>query len=421
MAWPRIVVHADMDAFYASVEQLDDPGLRGKPILVGSDSDRSVVLTASYEARPFGVGSAMPMSKAKRLCPQALIVPPRFERYSAISRTVMGVFQDFSPDVEAISLDEAFLEMTGTTRMFGTPGELGRSLKAAVFEATGGLTVSVGISGTKYVAKVASDLRKPDGLTVVRPDRARAFLAPLPVRRLWGVGPKTEERLAAFGYTHIGPIAAADVAVLERQLGNLGPHLQRLARGEDPRRVEGRRRARSIGSERTLAEDVTDRAAIEEHLRTSAENIGGRLRRKNLLAGGVRVKLKTRSFQGLSRQAVLRTPTDVGAELYAAALPLLAQFPFDEPFRLVGLAAYDLVRPDDPLQLGLFGERGGKKALERAMDALRDAMGEGAVVRAERLGREAWSGPNLDFVEDAGDEGAHWVEDGDDEVWLEED
>ncbi len=411
MAWPRIVVHADMDAFYASVEQLDDPSLRGRPILVGMDSDRSVVLTASYEARPFGVGSAMPMSKARRLCPQALIVPPNFERYSAVSRQIMGVFADFSPDVEAISLDEAFLEMTGTTRRFRTPGELGRQLKAAVKEATGGLTASVGISGTKYVAKVASDLRKPDGLTVVRPDRARAFLAPLPVRRLWGVGPKTEERLAAAGYTHIGPIADEDEATLERSLGRLGLHLQRLARGEDPRRVQTRRRARSVGSERTLAEDVSDLSAIQEHLRTSAENIGGRLRRKSLLAGGVRVKLKTASFQGLSRQAVLKHPTDVGADLYQAALPLLAQFPTDEPFRLVGLAAYDIVRPDDPVQLRLFDGRPRKAALERAVDAARQAFGDGAVVRAERLGAAAWSGPNLDFVEEAADEAGHWERD----------
>ncbi len=404
MAWPRIVVHADMDAFYASVEQLDDPSLRGKPVLVGADAERSVVLTASYEARPFGVGSAMPMARARRLCPDAVIVRPRFKRYTKISRAVMAVFDDFSPDVEAISLDEAFLEMTGSTHYFRTPGDMGRKLKAAVKEATGGLTCSVGISGTKYVAKVASDLRKPDGLTVVRPDRARAFLAPLPVRRLWGVGPKTEERLAAAGYTHIGPIADEDPAVLEKRLGRLGLHLQRLGRAEDPRRVQTRRRARSVGSERTLAEDVSDRATIEEHLRTSAENIGGRLRRKDLLAGGVRVKLKTASFQGLSRQTQLKTPTDVGRELYQAALPLLAQFPTDEPFRLVGMAAYDIIRPTDPVQLRLFDARSGRADLERAMDKVRAAFGRDAVVRAERLGRAAWEGPNLDFVEPAADD-----------------
>jgi DNA polymerase IV len=408
VAWPRIVVHADMDAFYASVEQLDDPSLRGRPILVGPESGRGVVLTASYEARPFGVGSAMPMSRAKRMCPQALIVPPRFKRYTEISRIVMGVFEDFSPDVEAISLDEAFLEMTGTTRTYRTPGEMGRALKAAVKEATGGLTASVGISGTKYVAKVASDFRKPDGLTVVQPDHARTFLSKLPVRRLWGVGPKTEERLAAVGYTHIGQIADEDEDILERKLGRLGLHLQRLGRGNDPRRIQTRRRARSIGSERTLAEDVSDRATLEEHLRTSAESIGKRLRSKSLLAGGVRVKLKTSSFQGLSRQTLLPTPTDVGARMYEAAMPLLDQFPTDEPFRLVGMAAYDIIRPDDPVQLKLFDGLADKAKLERAMDAVRSAFGDDAVVRAERLGGEAWVGPNLDFVDSPEEEEAHW-------------
>src|SRR5690606_39972524 len=184
--WPRTIVHADMDAFYAAVEQLDDPSLRGKPILVGPTSARGVVLTASYEARPYGVGSALPMVEARRRCPVAIVVPPRFERYQAVSRSVMKVFRDFSPAVEALSLDEAFLDMTGSERLLGTPERFGRRLKDAVRDATGGLTVSVGISGTKFVAEVASGHARPDGLTIVPPDRARAWLAPPPVSRLWG-------------------------------------------------------------------------------------------------------------------------------------------------------------------------------------------------------------------------------------------
>ena len=173
--WPRVVAHADMDAFYAAVEQLDDPALRGRPLLVGSASGRGVVLTASYEARPYGVGSAMPMAKARRLCPSAVIVPPRFDRYQDVSRTIMDVFYDFSPEVEALSLDEAFLDMTGSERLFGTPESIGRRLKTAVREATGGLTASVGLSATKYVAKVASGYRKPDGLTVVAAGRGKGL------------------------------------------------------------------------------------------------------------------------------------------------------------------------------------------------------------------------------------------------------
>lgn len=415
MSWDRVVLHADMDAFYASVEQLDDPSLRDKPLLIGHREGRGVVLTASYAARPFKVGSAMPMALALRRCPQAIVVPPRFARYTEISRKVMAVFRDFSPQVEAISLDEAFLEMTGTEHLFGTPGQLGRRVKEAVREATGGLTISVGISGTKYVAKVASDFRKPDGLTVVRPDRAREFLAPLPVRRLWGVGPKTEERLHAAGFTTIGQIAATDELALQRRLGNLGPHLRRLAHAEDPRRVVGRRRAKSIGSERTLSSDISERSAIEEHLRQSAESVGRRLRSKDLLARGVRVKLKTSSFQLHTRQTTLSRPTDVGKELYEQATPLLDQFPFDEPFRLVGLAAYDIVRPGDPLQMDLFGApQGDRRRLEAAVDAVRDRFGDGAVSRAELLGRDAWNTPNLDFVPDRPEEEEeHWEEEPD--------
>ncbi|HVS23171.1 MAG TPA: DNA polymerase IV, partial [Gammaproteobacteria bacterium] len=197
--WPRVIVHADMDAFYAAIEQLDDPALRGRPLLIGPPSARGVVLTASYEARPFGVGSAMPMARARRLCPQALVVPPRFERYQEVSQSIMELFASFSPSVEPLSLDEAFLDMTGSERLFGSPEEIGRRLKQAVRDATGGLTASVGISGTKYVAKVASGHAKPDGLTIVAPADAADWLAPQPVRNLWGAGPKTVERLERLG------------------------------------------------------------------------------------------------------------------------------------------------------------------------------------------------------------------------------
>ena len=198
-----------MDAFYAAIEQLDDPSLRGRPLLVGPPSSRGVVLTASYEARPYGVGSAMPMAKARRLCPKAVIVPPRFDRYQEVSATIMNVFSDFSPDVEALSLDEAFLDMTGSEQLFGDPQSIGRRLKTAIREATG-LTASVGLSATKYVAKVASACQKPDGLTVVPPEDAKAWLAPLSVSWLWGAGPKTQARLHQIGMHTIGDVARAD-------------------------------------------------------------------------------------------------------------------------------------------------------------------------------------------------------------------
>src|SRR5919106_5439032 len=296
-AWRRIVAHADMDAFYAAVEQLDDPALRGRPVLVGPRSDRGVVLTASYEARPYGVGSAMPMAKARRLCPAAVIVPPRFDRYQEVSKTIMRVFADFSPEVEAISLDEAFLDMTGSEQLFGAPEFIGRRLKEAVREATAGLTASVGLSATKYVAKVASARQKPDGLTVVPPEDAKAWLAPLSVAWLWGAGPKTQSRLHGIGLQTIGDVAGADPQFRAAKLGGAGLHFHALAQAEDPRQVTGRRTSKSIGSERTLEKDVWEKVEIRPHLRRSADAIGRRLRQKRYLALGVGIKLKTSNFK----------------------------------------------------------------------------------------------------------------------------
>ncbi|HSI03505.1 MAG TPA: DNA polymerase IV, partial [Myxococcota bacterium] len=254
--WPRIILHADMDAFYAAIEQRDRPELRGKPILVGGASGRSVVTTASYEARPFGVGSAMPMAKARRLCPQAIIIEPRHAHYSAVSEEIMAVFADFSPAVEALSLDEAFIDMTGAERLFGPPERMARALKDKVFAKTR-LRVSVGVAPSKYVAKVASDFGKPDGLLVVPPEEVLSFLHPLPVKRLWGVGPKAAEELQARGLMTIGDVARTDREVLTRAFGALGDHIAELAAGYDPRDVVPDRDNKSVGAEHTLERDIT--------------------------------------------------------------------------------------------------------------------------------------------------------------------
>jgi DNA polymerase-4 len=394
-----MILHADMDAFYAAVEQLDDPSLRGRPVLVGGTHGRGVVLTASYEARPWGVGSAMPMMAARRLCPAAVVVPPRFERYMEVSRAVFGVFDDFSPSVEALGIDEAFLDMTGCERIFGGPRHIGQQLKDAVREATGGLAASVGVSGTKYVAKVASDYSKPDGLLVVPHAEARAFLAPLPVSRLWGAGPKTAARLRALGLETIGDVASASPRFLAERLGAAGLHFLRLAHAEDVRRVEGRRRARSLSTERTLLRDISGRAAIEALLRRFADELGRRLRRKALRARGVRVKLKTSSFKLRTRQAQLAEPTDLARRLYEAGAALVDQFEHDEPYRLVGLGAFDL-EGDAPAQADLFGGDDRRHRLEVALDELADRFGPAAVVRAEELERGGphRMGVNLDFL-----------------------
>ncbi|MBN2716318.1 MAG: DNA polymerase IV, partial [Deltaproteobacteria bacterium] len=227
--WSRIVVHADMDAFFAAVEQLDNPSYRGKPVLIGSRSPRSVVSTASYEARKFGAKSAMPMVTALKLCPHAIVTPPRMERYKEVSHIIMGVFDAFSPRVAPISVDEAFLEMTGAEQIFGAPKEMGRQIKQRVYEETGGLTISVGIASTMFMAKVASDLEKPDGLTIVAPGTELEVLWPMDVSRIWGVGPKTRDRLWSMGLRTIGDVARRSEAQLENALGKQGGHIWRLA------------------------------------------------------------------------------------------------------------------------------------------------------------------------------------------------
>jgi DNA polymerase IV len=398
-SWPRIIAHADMDAFYAAVEQLDDPSLRGRPLLVGPNSGRGVVLTASYEARPFGVASAMPMAQARRLCPQALIVPPRFERYQQVSRQLMATLANFSPDVEALSLDEAFLDMSGSEHIFGAPAAMGRQIKDAVRAATG-LTVSVGIAATKYVAKVASDFAKPDGLTVVEPQDTVRWLAPLPVARLWGAGPKTQQRLRAAGYTTVGQIAAADPDALVTQIGSVGRRFHALARGEDPRSVAPARRSRSIGSDRTLARDVHRRADIVLHLHRAADEVGRRLRHNHYLAAGVRVKLKTSDFRVLTRQRHLARPTDVAAVLHEFAVALLDEFDDAGPFRLVGLAAYDLLRSGESAQLDIFADGARQRRLETAIDAVTARFGRNTVRRATRLHESDFGAPNLDYLDE---------------------
>ncbi len=399
-SWQRIIAHADMDAFYASVEQLDDPSLRGRPVLVGPRSWRGVVLAASYEARRYGVGSAMPVAEARRRCPRAITVPPRHARYEEVSRQVMDVLGDFSPAVEPLSLDEAFVDMSGASQLFGSPEQIGRRIRAAVREATG-LAISVGISGTKYVAKVASACCKPDGLAVVPQARAAAWLAPLPVYRLWGVGPKTAARLEAMGLRTIGDIAGIGERELRGRLGSLGGRLYRLSHAMDPRPVERGRIAKSIGSDRTLSADVAHREDIERHLRRAAERIARRLRAKDYVTRGIRVRLKTTDFRLLSRQRHLSRPADTADALFEAARGLLGAFGHDGPYRLVGMAAFDLDWRRGPRQTDLF-EDTRPRDLETTIDELMDRFGTGVILRAKDLagsGTVVDNGMNLDFLD----------------------
>ncbi len=398
--WPAVIVHADLDAFYAAVEQLDDPSLRGKPVLIGPNSYRGVVLTASYEARKFGVGSAMPVAEARRRCPDAIMVPPRFSRYQELSAKMMDTFRDFSPKVEPLSLDEAFLDMSGAEAFFGNPESIGRKIKQAVLDATQ-LHISVGVASTKYVAKVASGHNKPNGLTVVEPGNTVAWLAPLPVGKLWGVGPKTAARLKAAGITHIGDIAAMSERTLTDRLGSIGSRLFQLANGNDPRRVESARSSRSIGSDRTLSSDISDPHEIAQHLKRAADRIARRVRAKGLRAGGIRVRLKTSSHQLISRQCQLGNPSDIATEFFTTGKSLLSSFDHPGPFRLIGMTAFDLTdQQSSGRQLDLFTSTKPRQ-LEVTIDELGKRFGANTLVRAKDLGKPGTvtDGVNLDFLD----------------------
>jgi DNA polymerase-4 len=382
----RAILHVDMDAFYASVEQRDDPSLRGRPVIVGG-RHRGVVLAASYEVRPFGVRSAMPMAHALRLAPRdVVVVRPRFDAYVAASERLHEIFSSVTDLIEPLSLDEAFLDVTGSRALFGEPEAIARTLRQRIRDELH-LPASAGVAPVKFVAKIASDLAKPDGLRVVPPGEARRFLAPLSVARLWGVGPATHQRLAALGLATIDDIARRDRDELVRSLGPLGAHLHDLSHGIDPRPVTPDRDAKSIGAEDTFGEDLSTRDELLPHLHAQALRVARRLRRSGRVARGVVLKLKTHDFELRTRRTTLRAATDDGQVLYDAVAALLARE--DElgalvPMRLAGVSAVLLEAPT--VQPGLF-DAGARRAtkLNGALDAIANRFGVGAVRPADVL------------------------------------
>jgi len=375
-----------MDAFYASVEQRDDPKLRGKPVIVGGRSRRGVVLAASYEVRPFGVRSAMSMAEALRRAPHAIVVPPRRDAYERASAEVFAIFLRYTPLVEPLSLDEAFLDVTASRALFGDGEVVAGKIRHDVREEVH-LTASAGVAPCKFVAKVASDLRKPDGLVVVPPDAVSAFLAPLPVERMWGVGPKTAPRMRALGYATLGDLAAADEAALERALGSWGPYAGRLARGEDDREVNPHGEARSIGTEETYEEDLRDREAIGRTLLEHAGRVARRLVRERLRARTVAIKIKYADFTIRTRRVTLPEPVQDTDAIHTAALGLLARVSIEgRRVRLTGVSVSGLV--DGPPQRTLFPDQASAKRrkLEEVAAEIADRFGdERAVTRATLL------------------------------------
>ena len=391
---PRVVLHADMDAFYASVEQRDRPELRGKPVVVGGTGNRGVVSAASYEARTYGVRSAMPTVQARKLCPDAIFVPGDMAKYGRVSAQIRTVFESISSDVEPLSLDEAFIDVTGSIRLLGPPLEIGRLLKERVKQATA-LNVSVGIGPAKLVAKIASDLSKPDGLLQVTPDEVEDFLAPLPVWRLWGVGPVTQTALERGGIKTIGDVTRAPRDRLVACVGPAADHLKQLARGEDARVVEADRDARSYGEEHTFDRDVRDDRRVREAIIDHAEAVARRLRHDGVRARTVVAKWKlARSLGGgrfplVTRRTTLPKPTDDGATLSRAAIELWTRNRPSEPIRLIGVAAASIVG-DAADQLNLFDGDGRRRAkLNDALDQIVARYGADSIGRAVQRGRKA--------------------------------
>ncbi|MDI2098166.1 DNA polymerase IV [Ruicaihuangia caeni] len=380
------IMHVDMDAFFASVELLERPDLRGKPVIVGHASARSVVTAATYEARRYGVNSAMPMAVALRRCPHAVVLEPHFDRYQHFSRQVRAIFEEFTPRVEPLSIDEAFLDITGARALFGGAYAIGTELRRRVLDRTG-LTCSVGAAPTKFLAKLASTRAKPDGLLIVpEPDTLR-FLHPQPISALWGVGPKTADHLTRLGLRTVADVAAVPIETLRAAIGDAGAtRLHALAWGRDPRIVDTVSAEKSIGHETTFETDVRDAETLKRELLRLSLRVGERLRRSDVAARTVSLKLRLHDFTTLTRSRTLNEPTDLGRRVYEEAVTLLeALGRHGEGVRLIGVRAEQL-SADAGGGAVLWDDDESWRDTEAAVDALNAKFGEGALRPAALLG-----------------------------------
>ena len=386
------ILHADLDSFFASVEQRDDPSLRGRPVIVGG----GVVLAASYEAKAYGIRTAMGGGQARQLCPWAVVVSPRFDAYVEASRRVFEVFDDTTPNVEAMSIDEAFLDVGGLWRIAGTPVDIARKLRADVRERVG-LAITVGVARTKFLAKVASAVAKPDGLLVIDPDREREFLHPLPVERLWGVGEKTSTKLRDRGISTVAEVAALDRETLIAMLGRAsGGHIHALANLHDPRPVEHRTRRRSIGSQSAIGRGPHSAASIDATLVAVVDRVTRRMRSAHRVGRTVVLRLRLADFTRITRSHTVAEATANTATVLEVARQLLAGAGIDvSTLTLVGLAVTGL-SADDALQLALPFDAAHSTELDRTVDAIADRFGKQALGRAVHLGRRGeWEPPRL--------------------------
>jgi len=386
----RKILHLDMDAFYASIEQRDNPSLKGRPVIVGGEAEkRGVVSAASYEARAFGVHSAMPTSQARRLCPQGVFLPVRMDRYRGVSGLIFEIFREYTPLIEPLSLDESFLDVTGCESLFGPAPEIARAIKKKILAQTE-LTASAGIAPNKFLAKIASDWRKPDGLVEIKPEEVGAFLENLPVSKLWGVGKATEEVLQGMGIFRVGQLARFPREAIEKKMGNFGLELLTLARGEDDRPVVSGEEAKSLSQEQTFTPDLQERQIMEQILLDQAEQVGWELRKQKLKGLTVHLKVRYPDFTLITRSQTLSAPTDAGMEIYRTAVKLLDKTEaLSRKARLLGVGISNLRRREAPFQRGLFDAYREKeeKSLE-AVDKIWDKFGPQALKRASQLERK---------------------------------
>jgi len=386
-----MILHVDMDAYYASVEEREDPRLVGKPVIVGGTPEgRGVVAAANYAARKFGVHSAMSSVAARRLCPQAIVLRPRMDLYAKISREIRTIFQRYTPLVEPLSLDEAFLDVSGSSHLFGGAESIGRRIKADIHNELR-LVASVGVAPNKFIAKIASDLEKPDGFVVVSSDGAQAFLDPLPIGRLWGVGRATGATFERLGIDTIGQLRTLSGPTLEQLAGRVGARLWDLAHGRDDRSVVPDREAKTISHETTFATDISESESLRAWLLELTEQVGRRLRRHSLRGRTVQIKIRAADFQTFTRARTLDRPTDVTQELWQAAAELLEEFVARRRIsvRLLGMGVSGLA-PDVKTQQQLFDGADHRKQgqLDAVSDAIQDRFGNAAIQRGARLNRD---------------------------------
>ena len=385
----RSIIHLDMDAFYASVEQLDNPDLQGKPVIVGGSSMRGVVSAASYEARKYKIHSAMPIAQALRLCPHGIFLPVRMKRYREISQKVFSIFQKYTPLVEPLSLDEAFLDVTSSGKLFGPAEDIARQIRKEVFTEVG-LTISAGVATSKLVAKIASDIKKPDGLTIVPAGCEAEVLAPLPIKRLWGVGKKTQESLALLGIRTIGDIASISPELLEQKFGDHGRSLYRASLGLDERDVKTTREIKSVGHEFTFDSDLTEIGTIQRELLQLSVMVAKRMRRKQLLGKTITLKVKYHDFKQITRSSTINEYTADSKRIYREILQLVGKTGAGQkPIRLLGVSLSGFKLENDSKKQFLFPEmQTGRKRKEinRALDAIQEKYGSTAIMPGRLLG-----------------------------------